>query len=458
MMKSICLHIAFFLLLILSAGNLYSQDKIDSLLNELSRSKDEKSRLSNLQELAWEYYGRSDYVSALHYADEGLQIAHNLGDREGEVNCLNLIASCHDERSDYPQALNNYFAALKIAGELKDRHLQSILLLNLGVTYYAQKDYSKALVYYMRVLKLLEGAGPAYKEDLISTLGNIGLVYADMGDTRSAMLYSSRALRMAEEAKSEENIVNALANIGSIYGSEAKAEKDPATKDQLFTLAVSSFFKALQLSDKIKDRGRSEHNLGELGGIYFEMKNFKEAQSYLAKAISLADSIGDLDGLQQWEKKLSEVCTATGRHTEAFEHYKKHIALHDSITNKDKTELKTRAELQFEFDKKQVEDSLKTATEKKIASARLRSEKNKRYSLYTGLVLVLIFAGFMFNRFRVARKQKIVIEEQKRFVEAQKAFIEEKQREVMESILYAKRIQTALLPTDRYIQKNIRQL
>ena len=43
-------------------------------------------------------------------------------------------------------------------------------------------------------------------------------------------------------------------------------------------------------------------------------------------------------------------------------------------------------------------------------------------------------------------------------IEAQKKLIEEKNKEVIDSIHYAKRIQTSLLPTDKYIEKTITRL
>jgi len=36
---------------------------------------------------------------------------------------------------------------------------------------------------------------------------------------------------------------------------------------------------------------------------------------------------------------------------------------------------------------------------------------------------------------------------------AQKELLEEKQKEILDSIRYAKRIQTSLLPTERYLDK-----
>ena len=64
------------------------------------------------------------------------------------------------------------------------------------------------------------------------------------------------------------------------------------------------------------------------------------------------------------------------------------------------------------------------------------------------LILVIGFAVFAYRSF--LQKQKANIE-----ITKQKEIIEEKQKEILDSIHYAKRIQTALLPSEKYIGRNL---
>ena len=43
-------------------------------------------------------------------------------------------------------------------------------------------------------------------------------------------------------------------------------------------------------------------------------------------------------------------------------------------------------------------------------------------------------------------------------IAAQKHLVDEKQKEILDSIHYAKRIQTALMPSEKYIDKCLKQL
>jgi hypothetical protein len=58
----------------------------------------------------------------------------------------------------------------------------------------------------------------------------------------------------------------------------------------------------------------------------------------------------------------------------------------------------------------------------------------------------------------VTQKQKGIIENQKVLVDEAFAQLEEKNNEVMDSIHYAKRIQTALMPNEKYIEKTLNRL
>ena len=66
---------------------------------------------------------------------------------------------------------------------------------------------------------------------------------------------------------------------------------------------------------------------------------------------------------------------------------------------------------------------------------------------------MMIFAAFVFRSLRITSKQKQIIEHKNKETEEQKKEIEEKQKEILDSIHYAKRIQTALMPTEKYIER-----
>ncbi|MBC7861496.1 MAG: hypothetical protein IAF38_00900 [Bacteroidia bacterium] len=139
--------------------------------------------------------------------------------------------------------------------------------------------------------------------------------------------------------------------------------------------------------------------------------------------------------------------------------------MNDSLNNMEAKKSSTKKQFQYEYEKKSAADSVKNAEQQKVKDAQLaaqtaslKQEKFQRYSLVVGLLIVLGGLGFVINRFRVTNKQKKIIEEQK--VKVDEAFekLHEKNKEVMDSIYYARRIQRALITSEHYIEKNIRRL
>jgi hypothetical protein len=142
-----------------------------------------------------------------------------------------------------------------------------------------------------------------------------------------------------------------------------------------------------------------------------------------------------------------------------------YIRMKDSISNETTRKASTRSQLKYEYEKQAAADSVAHAKESEIKSAELsrqsaeiKAKKNQQYALFGGLFLVALFSVFMYNRFKVTQKQKRVIEIQKYIVEEQKQLVEEKQLEILDSIRYAKRIQSAQLPSERFIVRSLSRL
>ena len=162
----------------------------------------------------------------------------------------------------------------------------------------------------------------------------------------------------------------------------------------------------------------------------------------------------------------------TGNYKIAFQNYKLFIQLRDSFNKASALEAGIKHKLQFEYAKKAATDSMALAKETEVKNVELKKQdaelKVKRilqYALYGGILLVIIFSAYMYNRYKVSHKQKLVIEEkekqtqqQNRIITEQKNIMEEKQNEILSSILYAQRIQKALLPNEIYFDKKLKEL
>lgn len=396
---------------------------------------------------------RSEYKDGLKHFYDALEILQrvfppNGGERGASV--MANIALLLTDQGNYAKALEYHLSALKTFENLSNKEAVSRSYMAIGLIYDNQGDVEKALDYYQKALKLKvelkDEGGIAYAK---TSLGNI---YWELADNSTALNYYNQALSIIKNGGSKLPLGTLYGNIANIYKAKAYSGTDSVGfRHKFYSKALCYYSLAEKCFNEIGNKYFLSTTYFNIGELHFMKHEYKTAQKFITSSIELAKEVQDLDGMADSYKKLSQTDSALGNNEAALEDYKTYVSLRDSINNEEGIKKQTQLEMQFEFDKKQTADSVRVAEEKKVSAAELETEKNQSYTLYGGLALVLIFAAFMYNRFSITRKQKKIIENQKNIVEEQKKLVEEKQREVLDSINYARRIQMALIPNEKII-------
>jgi serine phosphatase RsbU (regulator of sigma subunit) len=167
--------------------------------------------------------------------------------------------------------------------------------------------------------------------------------------------------------------------------------------------------------------------------------------------LDLSKEINELERIKQAYGALSDLYVKTGNSKEALANYKFFISYKDSLINEENTKKTTRIEMNYEFDKKEAANKLEQEKKEEISVAERKKQQIIIWSVCAILILVLCFAIFVYRSF--LQKQKSHIE-----ITHQKHIIEEKQNSILDSIHYAKRIQTALITSEKYIDRNLNRL
>jgi hypothetical protein len=168
---------------------------------------------------------------------------------------------------------------------------------------------------------------------------------------------------------------------------------------------------------------------------------------------------------------LSRIYEVTGDYKNALKYNKIYLKMHDSIVSENVVKQLNALNIEYESNKKDLE-LLKQADvidKKEILIQRQNIEAERKskfiYILAFAGLMILLIAVFVFRAYKQKQKanyiitaQKQEVEKQKSIIELQKEMVEEHQKEILDSIHYAKRIQQALLPQQQYIQKNLQRL
>ena len=447
--------------------------KIDSLLSAINTAKEacpepclwDTNKVNALNALVNQFIS-SEPQKSLAYAQQALKLAQQTKWKKGIGNSEHSIGYYYYTQGDYPNTLEHWLNALKIWEELNDKKGISVSLGNIGIVYKQKGDYPKALAHYLKALKMAEDLGD--KNGIARHLGNIGSVYEEQGAASTeasakvelfnkALDYYFKALKIAEDLGNKNTIAINLGNIGGVYDEQASAASPDSAvyRERLFNLALDYYFKALKMKEELGNKNGIAINLGNIGALYFKEKKFADAGKYLNDALSLSKEIGDMEGMKENYQNLSVLNSTLGNYKSAFEHYKLYIIYRDSIANEENTKKQTQTEMQYEFDKKQTADSITNA--EKVNQEELKhGQEIQQQKIYTyggaiGFLLMIVVAGVSFRAFKQKQKLNLIISEQKKLVE-------EKQKDILDSIYYARRIQQSLLPTEKYIAKNLKRL
>jgi hypothetical protein len=185
--------------------------------------------------------------------------------------------------------------------------------------------------------------------------------------------------------------------------------------------------------------------------LYGAMRNYRETEINLNKALQLAAQIGNKDAIMDCYRELTALDSARNDARKGLEHYKLFIAYRDSLVNEENTKKAVQAQMQYEFDKREAATKLEQEKREAVAGAERKRQRMILLAISCFGLLVLGFAVFAYRSFLQKKKANVEIS-------LQKHLIEEKQKEILDSIYYARRIQRTLMPTEKRIFNLMRKV
>lgn len=464
-MKNLCLYI--FIFACITGVRCLAQDhSVDSLVKEYERAKHDSDRATICVELTEVLYlSKPDTViplclKAIEFCDNAL--AANPSNKRNilitKAGALNNIGYIYQNLANISKSLDYYHKGLKIQEEINDKKGMAQSFNNIGFIHQIEKDPVNALGYYQKSLTLREEIGD--KRGIGESLHNLGFLYRNFGDPDckssvkdsclrrgmyKALLYYSKSLAVKEESNDQIGIGVTLNNIGSIH----RALGD-------YIKALEFFDKSVKIREKLNDKAGLAITLNNIGVTYRLQKNLTEAKKYCLRSLVIGKELGFPNIINQAAGELFPIYDNEKDYKNALEMFRLTVSSRDSINSKDARSAADKRHLQYQYEKKAASDSLRAEHEKELLNTKLEKEKTREYALYWGLALVLVFSMFIFNRFRITRKQKMIIEAKEQETQQQKQLIELKQKEIVDSINYANRIQRALLASDHLLKENLK--
>lgn len=471
----------FFLFLFLTSFCLRSQDGYSKkqLLDLLKESLADTALIDTYNELAWPVYSYDMPDSSIYYANKAIALSTKINDIKRLSIAHRRIGITYTNMGDAKTSIEHQQESYNLSEKINYKRGMQLALNNIGVAYLNNELLNKALPYFLRSLSIAEETNNL--SNAASIYFNCAQVYRSIGEPRKSNSFLFKAKHFSEVNHDTDLIIACNGAISTSY-----RNLNMIDSANYFSQESKKY-----LSERTGTSSKFSYYLGT-GLLYMQTGEHKKAldaflytrpyatiaSDEMTLLINIAEEykkLGDTEkaliyfneGYELSKKtktynNLAYISYAMAKIYESKKDYKKfagfihqHLSYKDSNDKYVKVQQIRQQQLEFDYTRKQVADSLRFEHKEKlknieleVAAARLNKEKYFRIMLVVILIIILIFSAFISNRFILTNRQKKIIERQKQIVEL-------KNQEILDSINYAKRLQAAILPQLPDIKKEL---
>lgn len=372
------------------------------------------------------YHDRSDYRPALHYYNLSLAANRELNRKTGEAISLFCIGTVYENMVKYDSALMYYFKGQEISEKTGDRKLQAYAAVSLANVYFAMKNFEKATEYNLQAAALYETSSNTLGQ--IKVFNSLGQISVIQGRLDEATSYYRNSLQASKVIQSNSDVAFSLFSIGQIF-----EQRD---------MPDSAFYHYRQAWFSYAADGNAENTaqaLIAMARVENNRNRYNEAANYLIRAYNMGDSLQSPKVLMEVYQEIANTFFGLEDHRSAFLYYRKFSEMKDSIMTLEKQNQILDLQTRYETDKKEKENIL-LKQEQQI----LRITRN---FLIAGALMMVLIAFLILRNLRLKKRDNALLRLQKEEIRQQKEIVEEQKKEITDSIRYARRIQTAMLPS-----------
>jgi serine phosphatase RsbU (regulator of sigma subunit) len=400
--------------------------------NKLDVLADKKSRVQEIVEFSV-IYGDNYGVKIIPFLEQGIELSREINDKSGEILCfcnlafidrvtgvmksskysntlqeltekvesiktdpesyamgLNMLSYFHWFRGEYEKAFNLAFESLKIS---EQKLIIGVAWNNFGlaVFYFDTKDFENSKKHYQKALDTFIALDHEYGKARASNgLGTVAVIQNRINDALPLLEYAATAYR----------------NLGH-YAGLSRAVNDMGLLEKTngnYTKAVTHLKESIELRKEIDHIQGLITSYTELGETYLLMKDHTSALEQLEKGMALAIEIKTQQKEMRLHKLLYDTYKELNNIELALHHFEKFFEVKSQLLSDEAANNIKKVQTRFEKEKAEKEAEL--------------------------------------ERFKNVELKKA------------NAIIEQKNKDITDSINYAKRIQLGILPPKEILDKN----
>ena len=407
------------LAVVLMQFNISAQSVLDSLLFEYEEQIGSLKIETGIR--ISRHYDNDNLFKSLEYGIESLAFSNEFGTNTDLLKSYNRLGIVYYKLGDLAKSNDNFLSALTIINKIKDPDisLEGRLMNNIANNYGELKQEGLAIAYYKKSLALKKEMHDTSRYSI--TLNNMALTYSSMQYYDSAYLHLKQALVYDKLLQDEMSEAYTKGSLGEIFLDEGKADS------AVFYLSESlMFFEQIEGSDYVL--GYYHQKLGESEIL---LNHLQVAQGHFSLALEFSINVGAKPIQRDCYKGLQAVSEKLNNYQKAFEYSQLYAAMQDTLFEAESAQKLSAIETSYQIKNKEQEIS--------ILNSSAQIDQYKFYGAAGLAIVVMILFGFMYYRYLFKEKANYILQQKNDTIQKQN-------KEIMDSVEYAKGIQEAILP------------
>lgn len=361
----------------------FQLSQTDSLKRIVEQTDSDSIKASGLYNLSKHYY-TFDQDSAILFATEAIEISKKNNYQKIEANSLNVIGVSYLMKSDYENALSTHFEALEIRETIQDTVGMIMSTINLGNIYYRLKNSEKAVLEYNKSLELAQKIN--YERAMSLLYNNLGSYYMDRWESFNGekdlqitkeLLEKSRNIK--EKLQDKRGLINTLLHLGEIYYKSGEKLK-----------GIQMLTKSLEISTELNDTEGRLSSLGKLSNYYRDNNSVSQSIKYAKEAYDLAKSTNSNFQIAIAANRMAHLSALTQDFKNAYEYLRIREASNDTIFNESRQKIRSELEIQYETEKKELENQKLIKEGELAALAIQRKDELLIIAIVVGVLLIIL--------------------------------------------------------------------
>jgi serine phosphatase RsbU (regulator of sigma subunit)/tetratricopeptide (TPR) repeat protein len=410
----------------------------DSLTLKLKTLSADTNRIKCLNELVFTIK-YSDPELAEKYCAEAIALGEKLKFYRGLAFAYKTKGILFDEKGNYPESINAYMKSLAFSQKVNDKMGIARTEANIGIVLRKLNKNKEAIDYFRRSYSFFKDTYPVFE---MTIQMNLGICFMNLKNADSALFYQKNAYNIMQ--KNNLNDPKVYGNLGLAYASKGDYKQAEPLIKKCFEIT----------KENSNDKSSLAVWCENLAHVYIKLNKRDEAIKLLLEATTL---FGENKYLYEATFTYGQLVNAYELNNDtknALKYHKILLEIKDSIYNTENSKQINDVKEKYETEKKETEIKLLT-TDKALQDEALKKNKIIIYSGTIMSVLILLFLVVVIKNNRQKQKTNKELVSKNKTIELQKEIVEEKQKEILDSISYAKRLQEAILPPTNLIKQNL---